>query len=227
MGKRLYLNIDLNQNARIYAKRWDLSDSTIIYSDKVKRAVDITLSLLFIISIGWFILPLIAMIISLDSRGPVFFRQLRNGYRGKKFYCLKFRTMYYPCRQQFQQATKNDSRITKFGKLLRRTSLDELPQIFNIINGDMSLVGPRPHPIQLDDEYSGKLGSYLRRYDSKPGLTGLAQIKGFRGETATDYDMKNRLRMDLVYVKRRNILMDIGIIFKSFLLIFKGGPNAF
>ncbi|MEQ8358776.1 MAG: sugar transferase [Cytophagales bacterium] len=227
MGKRLSLNIDLNQAPRIYAKRWDTTENNVIYSDKLKRAIDFILSLLFIITVGWFILPLIAILISIDSKGPVFFRQLRNGYKGKKFYCLKFRTMYYPCEQQFQQATKNDSRITRIGKLLRKTSLDELPQIFNILNGDMSLVGPRPHPIPLDDEYSGKIGSYLERYDSKPGLTGLAQIKGFRGETATDYDMKNRLRMDLVYVKRRNVLMDIRIIFKSFLLIFKGGPNAF
>ncbi len=227
MGKRLSLNIELNQSARYYAKRWDTAENRILYSDKTKRAIDITLSLLFVLSIGWFILPFIALMIAIDSRGPVFFKQLRNGYRGKQFYCLKFRTMYYCDNPKFKQAKKNDSRITKVGRLLRKTSLDELPQIFNIINGDMSLVGPRPHPIPLDDEYSQKLGSYLDRYQSKPGLTGLAQIKGFRGETATDYDMKNRLRMDLVYVKRRNILLDIGIILKSFLLIFKGGPNAF
>ncbi|MEQ9146861.1 MAG: sugar transferase, partial [Cytophagales bacterium] len=139
MGKRLSLNIDLNQAPRIYAKRWDTTENNVIYSDKLKRAIDFILSLLFIITVGWFILPLIAILISIDSKGPVFFRQLRNGYKGKKFYCLKFRTMYYPCEQQFQQATKNDSRITRIGKLLRKTSLDELPQIFNILNGDMSL----------------------------------------------------------------------------------------
>ena len=176
MGKRLSLNIDINQIPSTYSKKWIVQENPIIYSDSMKRALDIFFSLLFILTVGWFILPLIALMVAIDSNGPVFFKQLRNGYKGKTFYCLKFRTMYYPCKQEFKQAKRNDSRITRVGKILRRTSLDELPQIFNILNGDMSLVGPRPHPIPLDQEYSQKLGSYLDRYHSKPGLTGLAQI---------------------------------------------------
>lgn len=194
---------------------------------KTKRFLDITFSILFLLAIGWFVFPLIALFIAIDSRGPIFFVQIRNGYMGKKFHCLKFRTMYTDHCNGFEQTKKNDERVTRMGRILRKTSLDEIPQIFNVLNGDMSLVGPRPHPVPLDEEYACKWKSYLRRYESKPGLTGLAQIQGYRGETATDSDMKNRLRLDLLYIKRKNVFLDLSIILKSFIVIFKGDPNAF
>jgi lipopolysaccharide/colanic/teichoic acid biosynthesis glycosyltransferase len=224
MQIRQTLNVFVNQNHSISIEREEKEQRNFEF---IKRAIDISLSILFLVTIGWIVLLIIPIAIRIDSKGSVIFRQTRNGFLGKKFTCYKFRTMKVGECKGFQQATENDSRVTRLGRFLRKTSLDELPQIFNVLNGDMSLVGPRPHPVPLDDEYSQKLNSYLHRYDSKPGLTGLAQINGYRGETATENDMKSRLRMDLLYVKRKNLLLDLFIILKSFVLIFKGDPNAF
>ena len=124
---------------------------------------------------------LVAILIRLESSGPVFFIQKRNGLNGKEFMIFKFRSMYFVGNAEVIQAKKNDSRVTKIGKLLRKTSVDELPQIFNIFIGDMSFVGPRPHAIEHNHEYGTKIENYMRRHLVKPGLTGYAQIKGHRG----------------------------------------------
>lgn len=229
MGKRLSVHIHQNQAAtRQYYRNWAEINETSAGFESMKRFVDIALSLLFIITIGWVVFPLIALAIALDSKGPVLFKQIRNGHKGSRFVCLKYRTMKsFDCKSEFKQASQNDERFTRVGKFLRKTSLDELPQIFNVLNGDMSLVGPRPHPVALDDQFGPKWDSYFERYDTRPGMTGLAQINGFRGATETDDDMRNRLRMDLLYVRNRNILLDFFIITKSFLIILRGDPNAF
>jgi lipopolysaccharide/colanic/teichoic acid biosynthesis glycosyltransferase len=229
MGKRLSVHISQSQaTTRHYFRNWAETNEAPAGFESTKRLVDISLSLLFLLVIGWLLFPLLAIAIALDSKGPVLFRQVRNGHKGQQFVCLKFRTMKFrECKLEFKQASQNDDRITRIGRILRKTSLDELPQIFNVISGDMSLVGPRPHPVALDEQFAPKWDTYFERYDSKPGLTGLAQINGFRGATETDTDMRNRLRMDLLYVRNRNILLDIFIIAKSFLLIFRGDPNAF
>lgn len=227
MDRRQSISIFIDYLPRTLSNRRTFKQETQSNFEILKRSLDIFFSLAFLVTVGWFVLIIIALLIALSSKGPVIFRQWRNGYRGQRFVCYKFRTMYFNENDEFEQAKENDDRVTYIGKFLRKTSLDELPQIFNVLKGDMSLVGPRPHPIPLDDQYAEKWNTYLSRYQSKPGLTGLAQIKGFRGITETESDMKGRLRFDLLYVKRRNIFLDLSIILKSFILVFRGDPNAF
>jgi putative colanic acid biosynthesis UDP-glucose lipid carrier transferase len=164
------------------------------------RALDLFLScvLLFILAP---VMVLIAALIALDTRGPVIFRQTRTGRNGRTFKIYKFRTMTVTeDGDSVRQVTRCDCRITRVGAVLRSSSLDELPQLINVVLGDMSLVGPRPHATKHDEYYGARLSGYWRRYQVRPGMTGLAQIRGFRGETACDSDMAERLRHDLDYV---------------------------
>ena len=179
-----------------------------------KRFIDLFFGLIIILIIS---LPLlfISLIIKLTSRGPIIFKQSRYGLNEKKFIMWKFRSMTFEKNAKFVQATSNDSRITKVGKFLRKTSLDELPQFFNVILGTMSIVGPRPHPIDLDKEHKDLIDNYMDRYKVKPGITGLAQISGWRGETDTLYKMEKRIECDLKYIAKWNILTDIKIIFQT------------
>lgn len=170
---------------------------------------------------------LIAVLIKLDSPGPILFRQRRYGQSGKEFEIYKFRTMTHTAsEEEFKQATKNDARITKIGAFLRRTSLDELPQLFNVLQGTMSLVGPRPHPVALNEEYRDIIGGYMSRHRVKPGLTGLAQINGFRGETAEEGAMQGRIALDLEYIKSWTTLKDLQIMLQTIARIFRD-PNAY
>lgn len=176
------------------------------------------------------ILPLlfiIAIAVKLDSPGPVFFRQARKGWSGKTFHIWKFRSMYVhqPEGGQVRQATRNDPRITRVGAFLRKTSLDELPQVFNVLSGEMSLVGPRPHAVQHDAEYSQRIDSYLARHNIKPGITGLAQVRGLRGETSEIDQMQQRIEADIEYINNWSIWLDLTILVRT--LGALSGKNAY
>jgi putative colanic acid biosynthesis UDP-glucose lipid carrier transferase len=161
-------------------------------------------------------LAAIALAVKATSPGPILFVQDRYGKDRKTFRCLKFRTMTV-CEKpgEFVQATKGDARITRIGAILRRTSLDEFPQLVNVLRGDMSLVGPRPHPIKLDDDFAPRIPGYDGRFAVRPGITGLAQIGGHRGPTETVEVMKARIDMDLEYVATRSILGDLRILLRT------------
>lgn len=158
-----------------------------------------------------------AISVRLNSPGPIFFLQKRTGWDGKEFSIWKFRTMYVhgPEEGVVKQATKDDPRVTSVGRLLRRTSIDELPQLFNVILGSMSLVGPRPHAVQHNDLYSRKIDAYLSRHRIKPGITGLAQVRGFRGETQDLSLMAERVKNDIEYINNWSLLLDLSILFRT------------
>jgi putative colanic acid biosynthesis UDP-glucose lipid carrier transferase len=192
-----------------------------------KRLFDIVIASLAIVSVLIWFIPLVGLVIRLTSPGPVFFIQLRTGRNGRPFRCLKFRTMTYERNAEFRQATKNDTRVTKIGQFLRKTNLDELPQVFNVLLGTMSIVGPRPHPIQLDAQHWHTLPLYPSRYAVKPGITGLAQVRGHRGETARLIDMEHRVRLDRLYIQKRTLLLDMRICWWTFTSMVKGDKKAF
>lgn len=187
-----------------------------------KRSTDVVISLLVLAFLFSWLYPILFLLIKADSKGPVFFKQLRHGKGNVPFYCYKFRTMVINDEADTKQATKNDPRVTKIGTLLRKTCLDELPQILNVIRGEMSIVGPRPHPIMLNERFSKEICNLMSRHIIKPGITGLAQAKGFIGEIGTYYDMNSRLKLDLFYVKNWSFLLDIKIIFWTVSVLILG-----
>lgn len=172
------------------------------------------------------LLILIAVLIRLDSPGPLLFVQQRHGGKGKVIRVLKFRTMTHRPDAEFQQATRADPRVTRIGRFLRRTSLDELPQLINVCRGDMSLVGPRPHPVELNDSYTRRIDAYMQRHRVKPGITGWAQIHGFRGETDTVEKMARRVEYDLYYIRHWSLWLDVQILLLTLLRGWRD-PNAF
>ncbi|MDP1659669.1 MAG: undecaprenyl-phosphate glucose phosphotransferase [Methylotenera sp.] len=182
----------------------------------LKSIEDKLLSALILIAILP-ILLVVAIAVKLDSPGPIFFRQNRAGWSGKSFKIWKFRSMYVHQEEagKLKQAQKNDSRITRVGAFIRKTSLDELPQIFNVLTGDMSLVGPRPHALQHDKEYSQRIFDYFARHHIKPGITGLAQVRGLRGETTEIGQMVQRVEADIEYINNWSIWLDITILFRT------------
>ena len=183
----------------------------------LKAVEDFVLASLILLMISPLLL-LIAIAIKLDSPGPVFFRQARKGWSGKIFHIWKFRSMFVhqPDAKVVQQATRNDPRITRVGAFLRKTSLDELPQVFNVLLGEMSLVGPRPHAVQHDEEYSQRIDSYFARHNIKPGITGLAQVRGLRGETKEIHSMEQRIEADIEYINNWSIWLDLTILVRTF-----------
>lgn len=188
----------------------------------IKRLEDIVLSIMILILISPILLA-VAFAIKLTSQGPVLFKQTRNGLNGKPITVFKFRSMkVMENGQEVKQATKNDPRVTKVGAFIRRTSLDELPQFFNVLSGSMSIVGPRPHAVSHNEQYRALIPGYMLRHKVKPGITGLAQIRGWRGETDTLDKMERRVECDLLYIKNWSLWLDIKIIF---LTIFKGFIN--
>ncbi|MEM6816147.1 MAG: undecaprenyl-phosphate glucose phosphotransferase [Bacteroidota bacterium] len=192
----------------------------------IKRSFDIAFSLIIIISVLSWLLPLISLIICIDSRGPVFFKQKRTGKGNSDFWCWKFRTMYINGDSDFRQAKPNDDRVTRVGSILRRTSLDELPQFFNVLLGNMSVVGPRPHMLHHTREYSQKVERFMARHFVKPGITGLAQAKGYRGETPHVSYMKNRVKFDRFYIENWSLFLDLKIILLTATTFVKGDKNA-
>ncbi len=205
-----------------------LSDSPSFgWSAVVKLIEDKLLASLALLLLGP-LLVVIALLIKLDSPGPVFFRQKRYGFNHRPIMVYKFRTMYHDSSgtQPFRQATRNDSRITRIGAFLRRTSLDELPQLFNVIDGSMSLVGPRPHPVELDDRFRQLIQGFEGRHNVKPGITGWAQINGFRGETDTLEKMEARIAHDIFYIENWSLWLDIKILIRTALGGWSG-ENAY
>lgn len=193
----------------------------------IKRVFDVIFSSLVLIFIFSWLIPIIALLIKMESPGPIFFKQQRNGRDNHPFWCWKFRTMVVNNDADSKQATRNDPRITRMGAILRRTSIDELPQFINVFLGDMSVVGPRPHPIKLNEQFQPKIDRFIQRHAVKPGITGLAQAKGFRGETSLFSDMSGRVRLDRFYVKNWSLVLDFKIIVLTIISIMKGSENAY
>ncbi|MGM5629995.1 exopolysaccharide biosynthesis polyprenyl glycosylphosphotransferase [Apibacter raozihei] len=192
----------------------------------LKRIFDIIFSLLVIVFFLSWMFPIIALGILLDSGKPIFYLQKRIGLKGKPFYCYKFRTMKFSKDNDVKATVKGDTRITKFGLILRRTSLDELPQFFNVLKGNMSIVGPRPHMVVQDEYYSEIMLKYSLRHYVKPGITGLAQVKGFRGEINSKEDMQKRIIADIFYVKNWSFLLDMFIIIRTVFKAIGGDDKA-
>ena len=189
----------------------------------VKRLTDTALAMLILIP-ALPVMMICAILIKMTSPGTVLFKQRRHGLDGHEIVVYKFRTMTVSeDGDDFVQATKNDARITPIGNILRRYSLDELPQLFNVLQGRMSLVGPRPHPVALNDQYRKVISGYMVRHKVLPGLTGLAQVNGCRGETAELEEMQARIDYDLDYLRNWTPFLDIRILFQTVLKAFGDG----
>ena len=224
----------------LYSKNYELEyyDNTAVLNVKklpfdypesilIKRFFDIVFSIIICVFVMSWLTPILWVIVKLDSKGPLFFKQEREGLNGTKFSCYKFRSMRINNLSDKIHATKNDERVTRIGAFIRKTSIDELPQFFNVLKGDMSVVGPRPHMNSLSLEYQRDIDNYLQRHAVKPGITGLAQISGYRGEVMKRSDIKNRVRMDIFYIENWSFLLDIKIIVQTVLNVFKGEEKAY
>ncbi|WP_396198687.1 exopolysaccharide biosynthesis polyprenyl glycosylphosphotransferase [Flavobacterium sp.] len=198
-----------------------------VVNKRIKHFFDVVFSLLVILLLLSWLTPLIALLIKTESKGPVFFKQRRNGLNYKEFYCYKFRSMRLNSKADLEQVQKNDPRVTKFGKILRKFSLDELPQFFNVLLGDMSVVGPRPHMVSHTEMYAKSVDKFMVRHFIKPGITGLAQINGCRGEVETEKDIINRVKYDIYYLENWSILLDLKIIHKTVINAIKGEEKAY
>lgn len=201
-----------------------LSKSMVINRSVVKRWIDVliaSLALLVLVPVGL----LIALAIKIESPGPVLFRQLRYGRNRSSFYICKFRSMTVTeSKGDFTQASRNDVRVTRIGRFLRRTSLDELPQLYNVLRGEMSLVGPRPHAIAMDDAFAEVISNFGDRHLVRPGLTGLAQVSGYRGPTEALEQIEYRVQHDRLYISKWSVLLDMQIMVRTVFALT--GPNA-
>lgn len=193
----------------------------------MKRVFDIVFSIFIMIFLLSWITPLLALLIKLESKGPALFRQEREGLGGYHFTCYKFRSMRVNKLSDKAHAKKNDERVTRIGAFLRKTSIDELPQFFNVFMGDMSVVGPRPHISTFSEEYQKEIDNYMERHAVKPGITGLAQVSGYRGEVTKKSDIKNRIRFDIFYIENWSLLLDLRIIVQTVFNVFKGEEKAY
>ena len=197
------------------------------YNLALKRVFDVVFSILVIVFVMSWLTPILALFIKLESHGPVFFKQKRNGYNYKTFNCLKFRSMVINKEADLIQVRKADDRVTGVGKFMRQTSIDELPQFFNVLIGDMSVVGPRPHMLSHTDMYANKVDKFMVRHFVKPGITGLAQVSGYRGEVQSDSDIIGRVKFDIYYVENWSVLFDVKIIIKTIIKAVKGDEKAY
>ncbi|GGK30714.1 undecaprenyl-phosphate glucose phosphotransferase [Yeosuana aromativorans] len=195
----------------------------------VKRSFDIIFSLFVLIFVFSWLSIILFVLIKLESKGPIFYKHKRNGINYKEFYCYKFRSLTTTKEVKGTYVTKEDNRLTRIGRFLRRTNLDELPQFINVLMGDMSVVGPRPHMLSYTEDYSKKIDKYnfIFRHHVKPGITGLAQIKGYRGEIETDKDIINRVKYDIFYIENWSLLLDIKIVVQTFINALKGEEKAY
>lgn len=194
--------------------------------ENFKRFFDLFFSLFVVFIVLSWLTPILALIIKIESKGPIFFKQSRPGLDEKEFICYKFRSMKLNGTTE-QEASRNDPRVTKIGRFIRKTSIDELPQFFNVLLGDMSVVGPRPHLWSQNKTYGKSVKKYMVRHYVKPGITGLAQVKGCRGEIETDDDMIKRIKYDVFYIENWSFLLDIKIIVQTVVNIFKGEEKAY
>src|SRR5579863_3906509 len=190
-----------------------------------KRSFDILFSLFIILFIFSWLCPILAILIKLESKGPVFFSQVRTGINGSRFKCYKFRSMRVNHDADSKQATRNDYRVTRTGAFLRKTSLDELPQFFNVLIGNMSIVGPRPHMISHTEKFERLTDNYKIRHSLKPGITGWAQVSGLRGELVNSETMLKRVDAEIWYLRNWSFSLDLKIIFLTFWITLKGDKN--
>lgn len=193
----------------------------------VKRIFDILFSSIIIFLILSWLTPLMAILIKLESKGPVFFKQKRNGLNYEEFYCYKFRSMRLNPIADLEQVQKNDPRVTKIGSFMRKTSIDELPQFFNVLLGEMSVVGPRPHMVSHTEMYAKSVDKFMVRHFIKPGITGLAQTSGYRGEVENEKDIINRVKYDIFYLENWSILLDIKIVILTVFNALRGEEKAY
>jgi putative colanic acid biosysnthesis UDP-glucose lipid carrier transferase len=219
------VNIDFYENTPVLMLRKEPLEIPLYRL--IKKLFDILFSLLVILTIFSWLFPILFILIKISSSGPVFFKQLRTGEDNKSFTCLKFRTMRVNSLADELQATENDPRITKLGAFMRKTNLDELPQFFNVLWGNMSIVGPRPHMIKHTEQYSELIHNYLVRHYAKPGITGWAQVNGYRGETKELIDMKKRVQYDIWYIENWSFLLDLKIIWLTVWNMIRGERNAY
>lgn len=219
------MSIELYENIPVLNLREVPLDTD--YARIVKRIFDLLFSSLVIVGILSWLSPLLYVLIKLESKGNLYFKQKRHGLRRQVFWCYKFRSMVSNGNCNSQMAIKNDVRVTRLGNFLRKTSIDELPQFFNVFMGDMSVVGPRPHMELHTNNYEDSIDKYLVRHFVKPGITGLAQTKGYRGEIEKKADIQNRVRLDIFYVEKWTLWLDISIIFDTITNIFKGQEKAY
>ena len=227
LGARRY-TVEFMESTPVLVERAEPLQS--FFNQLIKGTFDLFVSLCVLFFIfPWFI-PLIALLIKLDSKGPVFFIQQRSGLRNEVIKCIKFRTMYHDSQANSKrkvQAMEDDSRITRMGRFLRKTNLDEMPQFLNVLRGEMSVVGPRPHMLAHTKMYAKLVDQFMVRHLIKPGITGLAQVNGYRGETKTTEDMENRVKYDVLYLENWSILLDIKIVLKTILNMVKGDDKAY
>ena len=193
----------------------------------IKRTFDIVFSLTIIIFVLSWLIPILAFFIKRESKGPVFFMQMRNGLNYKEFNCFKFRSMRPNEDADIEQVSKNDPRITNIGRFMRKTSIDELPQFFNVFLGEMSVVGPRPHMVSHTEMYAQKVDKFMVRHFIKPGITGLAQTNGFRGEVENDQDIIYRVKYDIFYMENWSLLLDLKVIVMTLVNAIKGEEKAY
>ena len=230
----------LPDNKEIYSKKLDFSyygylpilSMRRIPTDEpinkfLKRSFDIVLSLIVIVGILSWLTPLLGLFIKFESKGPIFFKQKRNGLDYKEFYCYKFRSMKPNAMAHLHQIKKGDPRVTKTGRFIRKTSIDELPQFINVLKGEMSVVGPRPHMVSHTHMYAEKIDKFMVRHFIKPGITGLAQVSGFRGEVEDDNFITNRVKYDIFYLENWSLFMDLKIVFKTIFNAVGGDDKAY
>ena len=187
----------------------------------IKRTFDVCFSFLVTLLILSWLIPVFGLIIKFSSKGPMFFIQKREGFKGNFFRCIKFRTMVVNSQSDSKWADDNDKRLTRFGKFLRFSTLDEMPQFLNVLFGDMSVVGPRPHPVNLNKEYNKEIEGFNKRHRFKPGITGLAQSKGYSGFISSFSDMRERVKMDVFYFRNWTLLLDMKIVILTAFNLFK------
>lgn len=230
----------LPDNKEIYSKKLDFSYYGVLpilslrkipmdqpFNKFLKRSFDIVLSLFVIVGILSWLTPILGLLIKLESKGPVFFKQKRNGLDYKEFYCYKFRSMKPNAMADFHQITKGDERVTRMGKIIRKTSMDELPQFINVLKGDMSVVGPRPHMVSHTHMYAERIDKFMVRHFIKPGITGLAQVSGFRGEVDSESHIINRVKYDIFYLENWSLFLDIKIVFQTIFNAIRGEEQAY
>ena len=214
-----------HRNTQVHKRR--VTPKAIAKAFARKRAFDIFFSFLVIVLLLSWLTPIIALLINLESKGPTFFKQLRTGKDGKLFYCLKFRSMAVNAAADVEQALKNDSRVTKLGSFLRKTSIDELPQFINVLKGEMSIVGPRPHMVLHTEKYSRTIHNFMDRHLVMPGITGLAQVSGHRGEIKQLDAMAKRVDADLEYIDKWSFWLDLRIMLLTIQKIVQPDEKAY
>ncbi len=212
--------IDYHHDVPILVQRKEPLE--LLHNRWLKRGIDVIFSLSIIVFLFPILFPLLALGVKLSGKGPVFFKQKRSGLRDDGFSIYKFRSMMLNAEADLKQATNLDNRITAFGRFIRKHSLDELPQFFNVLKGDMSVIGPRPHMLAHTEQYRVLVNEYMVRHLAKPGITGLAQIKGYRGETGTTEQMLKRVQADVYYIENWSLLLDLKIVMLTVFQVFKG-----